>query len=189
LDGRIDMILDGGQTRVGVESTVLDLTTDPPQILRPGGVSFEELRRVLDIVELHPVALAFEGSHLAEARSPGMRHRHYAPRAKLIVVEGELNASIRKIRELTDYYKGVGMRVGVLSTDESMHSYSADSVKSLGSREDLTKVARNLFKMLREFDEEDVDVIIAEGVPEKGLGLAVMNRLRKASGYNIIRVD
>jgi L-threonylcarbamoyladenylate synthase len=118
-----------------------------------------------------------------------MRHRHYAPRAKLIVVEGELDASIRKIRELTDYYKGVGMRVGVLSTDESMHSYSADSVKSLGSREDLTKVARNLFKMLREFDEEDVDVIIAEGVPEKGLGLAVMNRLRKASGYNIIRVD
>jgi L-threonylcarbamoyladenylate synthase len=189
LSGRIDLILDAGPTRVGVESTVLDLTADPPQVLRPGGVPFEDLERVLGHVELHPVAVADRRIRLVQARSPGMKHRHYAPKAEVVLVEGRLDAAIRKVQELADYYIKVGKKVGILATDESKSRYTADVIKSLGSRKDLDATARNLFKLLREFDNEKVDIIIAEGVPLKGLGLAVMNRLRKASGFNIVRAD
>jgi len=124
-----------------------------------------------------------------KARSPGMRHRHYAPKARLVVVEGAIPRVIAKITELTDSYKLKGVKVGILATDETIANYEADVVKSLGSRFNLEAIAQNLFSLLREFDEEDVGIIIAEGVPTEGLGLAVMNRLRKASGYNIIKVS
>jgi L-threonylcarbamoyladenylate synthase len=187
LEGRIEMILDCGPTRIGVESTVLDLTAVPPQILRPGGVSYEDLKRLLGQVVLHPSAEALGEERFVKALSPGMKHRHYAPRAMLIVVEGEIEACARKVQEITDEYRKSGRKVGILATDEKTRGYRADVVKSLGPREDLESAARNLFRLLREFDEEHVDVIVAEGVPLEGLGLAVMNRLRKASGFNIIK--
>ncbi|MCS7114006.1 MAG: L-threonylcarbamoyladenylate synthase [Nitrososphaerota archaeon] len=188
LYGRIDAILDAGPTRIGVESTVLDLTVDPPQILRPGGTPYEALREVLGNVELHPAAIAEKELLINKARSPGMKHKHYAPKAEMIVVEGELSAIVEKIRELTEEYKRNDVKVGVLATNETSAYYQADVVKSLGSRNNTADMARNLFRLLREFDMEKVDVIIAEGVPAQGLGLAVMNRIRKASGYNIIKV-
>ncbi|MGB9841348.1 MAG: L-threonylcarbamoyladenylate synthase [Candidatus Bathyarchaeales archaeon] len=188
LNGRIDAILDGGSTRIGVESTVLDLSVDPPQVLRPGGTPFEALRKVLGDVRLHPFVVAEEDLPVEKARSPGMKHRHYAPNAKMIVVEGAIPAVIAKIKELTVSYRLKGVKVGVLATDETISSYEADVVKSLGSRFNLEAIAQNLFSLLREFDEEDVGIIIAEAVPTEGLGLAVMNRLRKASGYNILKV-
>ncbi|MEM2202316.1 MAG: L-threonylcarbamoyladenylate synthase [Candidatus Bathyarchaeia archaeon] len=187
LDGRIDAILDAGPTRIGVESTVLDMTVDPPQILRPGGTPREALEAVLGKIELHPIAVADKKVLVKKARSPGMKHRHYAPKAKLIVVEGELSATVKKVMELIDCYKRHGMKVGVLATDETTSLYKADVVKSLGSRNRLDVVARNLFGRLREFDAEGVNVIIAEGVPTEGLGFAVMNRLRKASDYRIVK--
>lgn len=187
LDGRIDAVLDAGPTRIGVESTVLDLTVDPPQVLRPGGTPYEMLKEVLGRVELHPVAVAERKVYIDRARSPGMKHRHYAPKAEMIVVEGSLEAVVRKVAELADCYRHKKAKVGVLATDETIAHYSADVVKSIGSRNCLEEVARNLFRLLREFDAEGVDVIIAEGVPADGLGLAVMNRLRKASGYRIVR--
>lgn len=189
LNGRIDAILDAGPTRIGVESTVLDLTVDPPQILRPGGTPREALEAVLGKVELHPVVVAEKKLPVKKARSPGMKHRHYAPKAKLIVVEGELSATVKKVMELVNRYKGRNMRVGVLATDETAGLYSADVVKSLGSRSRLDMIAKNLFRLLREFDVEGVNIIIAEGVPTEGLGLAVMNRLRKASGYRIVKAS
>ncbi|MEM0096241.1 MAG: L-threonylcarbamoyladenylate synthase [Candidatus Bathyarchaeia archaeon] len=189
LNGRIDAVLDAGPTNIGVESTVLDLTVDPPQILRPGGVPYEVLKSVLERVELHPVAVADMKVHVDRARSPGMKHRHYAPKARMIVVEGDLEAVVKKVAELTDYYRRRKAKVGVLATDETVASYEADVVKSLGSRSRLEDAAKNLFRLLREFDAEGVDVIIAEGVPSKGLGLAVMNRLRKASGYRIVKAN
>jgi L-threonylcarbamoyladenylate synthase len=188
LKGRIDAVLDAGPTRIGVESTVLDMTVDPPQILRPGGTPFEVLKDVLGRVELHPAVIAEKRIHIKEARSPGLKHRHYAPKAKMIIVEGGLEAVVEKVAELTDFYKRKGMKVGVLATDETAASYRADVVKSLGSRNSLEEIAKNLFRLLREFDAEGVDIIIAEGVPAEGLGLAVMNRLRKASGYKIVKV-
>jgi L-threonylcarbamoyladenylate synthase len=187
LDGRIDAVLDAGPTRIGVESTVLDMTVDPPQILRPGGTPREVLEKVLGRVELHPVAIAEKRVPFERARSPGMKHRHYAPRAKLIVVEGELSAVVKKVSEMADHFRQRNMKIGVLATDETFSRYRVGVVKSLGSRSQLDVVAKNLFRLLREFDIEGVDIIIAEGVPTEGLGLAVMNRLRKASGYKIVK--
>ena len=188
LKGRNDAILDGGPTLIGVESTVLDLTAKPPQILRPGGTSFEALRQFLGDLRLHPLVLAEKELAVSEARSPGMRHTHYAPNAKLILVEGSLENVVEKVKESIESCRIKGSKVGVLATDETASRYKADVVKSLGSRFNLAIIAQNLFSLLREFDAEGIDVIVAEGVPAEGLGLAVMNRLRRASGYNIVKV-
>jgi len=187
LAGRIDVILDAGPTKIGVESTVVNVTSSPPTILRPGGTPYERLREVLGRVKLHSLAKAEKRVRIDRALSPGMKHRHYAPEAEMIVVEGELEKVIEKIREQAGTYMTRGKKVGILATDESVSRYEADVVKSLGSRKDPAMMAKNLFVFLREFDEEKVDIIIAEGIPLHGLGLAVMNRLRKASNFNIIK--
>ena len=189
LNGRIDVILDGGATNIGVESTVVDLTVDPPMVLRPGGTSFEALKKVLGDVKLHPFVQAEEELPLEKIRSPGMKHRHYAPKAEVILVEGAPGAVTSKIKELSESYRLKGEKVGILATDETQAAYKADVVKSLGSRFNLAVVAQNLFRLLREVDAENVDVIIAEGVSSEGIGLAIMNRLRKASGYHIFKAE
>lgn len=189
LDGKIDAVLDAGPTYIGVESTVLDLTVNPPQVLRPGGTPFEVLKQFIKGVRLNPVAVADREVVVEKARSPGVKHKHYAPRADLVVVEGELPAVFNKVRELAETYTRKGKRVGVLATDETVADYGVGVVKSLGSRSDMASIAKNLFRLLREFDAEKVDVIVAEGIPMEGLGLAVMNRLRKASGYKIVKAD
>lgn len=189
LDGRIDAVLDAGPTPIGVESTVLDLTIMPPQILRPGGISYEKLKEILEDVRLHPIAVAEKEVPIERARSPGVKHKHYAPNAEVVLVEGEISLVKEKVKELAESYRREGKKVGVLATDETADYYRADVVKSLGSRNDLAIVAKNLFRLLREFDSEKVDVIVAEGVATAGLGLAVMNRLRKAAGYKIVKAD
>jgi L-threonylcarbamoyladenylate synthase len=189
LNGRIDAILDGGATNIGVESTVVDLTVDPPTILRPGGASFESLKKVLGDVKLHPFVQAEEELPLEKIRSPGMKHKHYAPKAEVILVEGNVAAIIAKVKELAEFYRLKGSKVGILATDETQTAYIADVVVSMGSRFNLEVVAQNLFRLLREVDAENVDVIIAESVSSEGLGLAIMNRLRKASGYHIIKAE
>ena len=188
LNERIDAIIDGGTTSIGVESTVVDLTVEPPIILRPGGATFEELKRVLVDLELHPFVEAQKELPIEKIRSPGMKHRHYAPKAQVILVEGDLDAVTCKIQELAQFYMVKSAKVGVLATDETQHAYKATVVKSLGSRYNLPAIAQNLFGSLREVDAQNVDVILAEGVPSEGMGLAIMNRLRKSSGYNIIKV-
>jgi L-threonylcarbamoyladenylate synthase len=187
LNGRIDAVLDAGPTSVGVESTVLDMSVDPPMVLRPGGTPFEALRKALGDVVLHPFVAAEKELPVGKARSPGMKHKHYAPNAEVIVVEGAIPAVVAKVNELAESYKRKGIKVGILATDETSASYRADVLRSLGSRFNLAVVAQNLFRLLRELDAEGVDVIVAEGVPTEGLGLAVMNRLRKAAGYHIIK--
>ncbi|MGD0069970.1 MAG: L-threonylcarbamoyladenylate synthase [Candidatus Bathyarchaeia archaeon] len=189
LNGRIDAILDSGPTIIGVESTVLDLSVDPPMVLRPGGTTFEALKQVLGEVKLHPFVEAEQELPLEKTRSPGMKHKHYAPKAEVILVEGAVPAVIKKVKELAESYRLKGAKVGILATDETQTAYKADVVKSLGSRFNLAVVAQNLFRLLREVDAENVDVIIAEGVPSEGIGLAIMNRLRKASGYHIIKAE
>ena len=189
LYGRIDAVLDAGPTAIGVESTVLDVTVDPPQVLRPGGTPFEALKEVLDQVELDPAVTAERPVPAEKVRSPGIKHKHYAPNASVVVVEGELSAVVHKVIELGTYHVKRGSRVGILCTDETVDCYQADVVKSLGSRSNLASIAQNLFAHLREFDLERVDIIIAESVPLEGLGLAVMNRLRKASGYKIVKAS
>ena len=176
--GRIEAIVDGGETRVGVESTVIDLSSERPTLLRPGGLPLEEIERVIGPVEIHP---AVKGKAVDLARAPGMKYKHYSPNAQVLVVEGPKERVREKIKELVEEYRSKGYRVGVMATEE----FEADEFFHLGKT--VEDVAKNLFKALRELDRRGVDVIIAEGVEERGLGLAVMNRLRKASGYRIIR--
>ncbi|WP_297516505.1 L-threonylcarbamoyladenylate synthase [Thermococcus sp.] len=176
--GRIEAIIDGGPTWVGVESTVIDLSSERPTLLRPGGLPLEEIEKVIGPVEIHP---AVKGKAVDLARAPGMKYRHYSPNAPVVVVEGPRDKVREKIEELVTEYRSKGYRVGVMATEE----FEADEFFHLG--ETVEDVAKNLFRALRELDRRGVDVIIAEGVEERGLGLAVMNRLRKASGYRIIR--
>ncbi len=189
LKGRIDVIIDGGATRIGVESTVVDLSVDPPMLLRPGGTPFEVLKEVLGDLQLHPFVQSQKELPLQEIRSPGMKHKHYAPKADLVLVEGEVSSVVEKVKELAESYRLGGKKVGILATDQTQSNYHADVVVSMGNRHNLLTVAQNLFRLLREVDAQGVDVIVAEGVSSEGLGLAVMNRLRKAAGYHIVGAD
>jgi L-threonylcarbamoyladenylate synthase len=187
LAGKVEVILDGGPCDVGVESTVLDLTGGIPTILRPGGVTLEDLRAVLGTVEVHPVAAAEEKTEV-EARAPGMKYKHYSPHAEVIVVEGEVHPMVKKINELINQNLRQGLKVGVMATTETAHFYNQGIIRIVGSRQNLKTVARNLFDVLRAFDEQGTDIIIAEGVVTTEIGLAIMNRLRKSAGFNIVRV-
>ncbi|MDR2204170.1 MAG: threonylcarbamoyl-AMP synthase [Nitrososphaerota archaeon] len=188
LNGKIDVVLDGGSTSIGVESTVLDLSVDPPILLRPGGMILEDVLSVLPNVVLHPFVASEREVAVVHARSPGMTHKHYAPNADVLLIEGAVQDVVVKIVALSERFTCEGKRVGILATDETLQEYSAYVVKSMGSRFNLDAVASKLFGVLREFNEVSVDVILAEGVSLDGMGLAIMNRLRKASGYNILKV-
>ena len=176
--GRIECIVDGGPTPIGVESTVLDLTGERPVLLRPGGLPLEEVERVVGPVEVHP---AVRGQLVDVAKSPGMKYRHYSPRARVILVEGDREKVTARIDELVDELRKKGLKVGVMA----MEMHRADAFFYLGSS--IEEVARNVFRGLRELDRRGVDVIVVEGVEEKGLGMAVMNRLRKAAGYTVLK--
>lgn len=178
--GIIECIIDGGETTIGVESTVIDLTTKPPTLLRPGGLPMEEIERIIGKIKIHP---AVKGKEVNLAKAPGMKYKHYAPNAQVVVIEGVREKVKGKITELLIEYKKQGMKVGVMATGDF---YEADAYVNLGNSE--KEIARNLFKALRELDRSGVDIILAEGIEEKGLGLAVMNRLRKAAGYKIVKV-
>jgi L-threonylcarbamoyladenylate synthase len=187
LKGRIELILDGGESNIGVESTVLDITCDPPIVLRPGGTPVENIESVVGKVKLHPAALAEINLEGYLAKAPGMKYKHYAPRALLVLVEGSDLTRLRsRVQETADDLKQRGKRrVAIIAP--SAHGYKADVVKSLGDRGNLEEIAKKLFPTLRKMDEEKVDAIVVEGVETRGLGLAIMNRLRRASGGNIIR--
>jgi L-threonylcarbamoyladenylate synthase len=187
LAGKIEVVIDGGEVEFGLESTILDLTSAPPTLLRPGPITVEELREILGEIKIHPVAKAEEPIEKVIALSPGMKYRHYAPRAKVIVVEGSIDAVVGKIQELAMEYMRRGKKVGIMATAENAHNYGLH-VKVVGERQRPKTIARNLFKILREFDEEGVDIVIAEGIEPVGVGLAIMNRLRKAAGHEIVRV-
>jgi len=188
LNGKIDIILDGGSTSIGVESTVLDLSVDPPVILRPGATIFEDIQEVLPNVVLHPSINSEKNVEIKHAHSPGMLYKHYAPNAKMILIEGPVQAMITKITVLSEQYRWEGKKIGILATDETQKEYdTAHVIKSMGSRFNLDTIANKLFKKLREFNENSVDIILAESVPLDGIGLAIMNRLQKASNYHSIK--
>ncbi|HDR7382559.1 TPA: threonylcarbamoyl-AMP synthase [Bacillus toyonensis] len=178
LNGKIAGIVDGGATGVGVESTVIDCTSEIPTILRPGGITKEQLEAVIGTVSLDP-ALKDEKE---KPKSPGMKYTHYAPKAPLSIVEG----SREFIQRLVDKKKEEGFKVGVLTTEEYQRVYSADVVLSCGMRSDLASVATKLYDVLRTFDASEVDVIFSESFPNDGIGNAIMNRLTKAAGHHII---
>ena len=184
MQGRVDMILCGSKSRIGVESTVLDLSGEKPVVLRPGGVTLEELESILGPVE-------FDRGSVSEAeipKAPGMKYTHYAPDADMIIVRGELDSIRNKIQELVSEKTAKGYKVGVLASDETESYYQGCRVLSLGSRTNTEIIASNVFEKLREFDKLGVDIIFAEALDEKHMGMAVMNRMKKAAGFNIIEV-
>jgi L-threonylcarbamoyladenylate synthase len=184
--GRIPWVIDGGATGIGVESTVLDLTVDPPVILRPGGVTVEQLQKIIGEVRIDPGVNGVTSA--TKPRAPGMKYTHYAPKAPLILIAGPVLRMQEKIVDLTDEYRAEGKRVGILCATESMGRYTAQVVLDYGDRQRLNEVAANLFRTLRAFDRHAVDVVLAEAVPEQGIGLAVMNRLRRAAGGKVVEV-
>ncbi|WP_018248210.1 L-threonylcarbamoyladenylate synthase [Orenia marismortui] len=186
LAGTIDGIIDGGQTGVGVESTVIDLSKNIPVLLRPGGVTYEELVDVLGEVDIDPAVSSKGENEAKRAISPGMKYKHYAPKAEVILIEGKSDKVRDKIEELINTYQD--LKLGLMLTKELRSNYSNVNLKYMGSRDNLAEVGQNIFKLLRDFDNEGVDKILVEGVVTEGLGLAIMNRLRKSAGYQIIEV-
>lgn len=186
LGGRVDMIIDGGEVNIGLESTIIDLTGDAPMILRPGYITQEMLKETLGQVEMDRTLLHADSYEAPKA--PGMKYRHYAPKGNLTVVEGESEKVIVYINEQLKRLRAEKVKTGVIATDETVASYQGDSVKSAGSRQDEERVARQLFRILREFDEEEVQVMFAESFSEEGVGQAIMNRLLKAAGHHVIQV-
>ncbi len=183
LNGAVDMILDGGPVSIGVESTILDMTVTPPMILRPGAITREALLPLLGEVAVDNAAPADRD---ARPKAPGMKYRHYAPKAELAVVEGPMEMVIAAINELCAKQMGKGYKVGIIATKESIGRYPEGDVKSIGTRGDLSTIANNLYRVLREFDADGVDYIYSESFSTGGIGSAVMNRLLKAAGHQII---
>lgn len=186
LKGKVDIILGGGRTDVGLESTVIDMTGEPT-ILRPGGIAYEDLKNVLGNVFIDPAIMEKPDMNM-KPKSPGMKYRHYSPKADMFIVDGELERVVDKIKELSLEKVSMGFKVGILSTDQTFKQYNVGIVLTMGSRDCKDTIAASLFDRLREFDNIGVDIIYAEGVAEDYIGLAIMNRMKKAAGYNIIHV-
>ena len=189
MNGRIDMIIDGGPVGIGVESTIVDMSSPVPSVLRPGAITMEMLREVLGEVAVDPAILGPMKEDV-KPKAPGMKYRHYAPKAELTLVEttGPVESMVEKVKELAHEKLVQGCQVGIICTDESRSCYAEGTVRSIGARESQESVAHNLYAVLREFDDLKVEYIFSESFSEDHLGQAIMNRLSKAAGYKIVRV-
>lgn len=195
LSGKVDMIIDGGSTGIGLESTVLDLSGDIPMILRPGGITEEDLKKIIPNITMDFSIMKSDENIIP--KSPGQKYRHYAPKSEMILFSGEVDNIVEEIIGHTKKYSKMGKKVGIMCTDETTSLYE-DFIKefntpetlviSLGSRENKETIAHNLFYTLRLFDETNVDIILAEGINLSHLGTAIMNRMMKAASGKIIKV-
>ncbi len=184
LNGKIDMVIDGGAVDIGVESTILDMTVSPPMILRPGAVTAEMFAEVIGPVDVDRTILDAESG--IRPKAPGMKYRHYAPKARLMIVEGDIREEILAIRQLAYAAHRRKKKIGIIATSETLPFYNYGIIKNAGTRENEKTIARNLYKVLREFDQEDAEVIYSESFAMQGIGKAVMNRLEKAAGHQKI---
>ncbi len=183
MDGRIEAVIDGGEAIIGLESTIVDLTGQVPMILRPGYVTKEMLENVLETVDEDKTMM-----HLTEGdkpKAPGMKYKHYAPKGELTIIAGDSEKVVSKINEMSLAMRRAGKRTGVIATSENFAFYKADVIKDIGSRENEAYIAKELYRILREFDDEAVEVIYSESFNEGGIGQAIMNRLLKAAGHHI----
>lgn len=186
LNGFVDMIIDGGEVNIGLESTIIDLTGDKPMILRPGYITEAMLSEVVGKVSTDKTIL--DNNSKEAPKAPGMKYRHYAPKGSLTIVEGNRDAVIAYINEQTAALQAEGIQTGVIATDETREAYVGDVIKSVGSRYDEAAIAKHLFRILREFDDEGAQEIFSESFDRQGIGQAIMNRLLKAAGHHVIKV-
>ncbi len=185
--GRIDAIIDGGEVEIGLESTIVDLTVSPPQILRPGYITRQMLEEVIGTVDSDVTILCGDSGQAPKA--PGMKYRHYAPEGELVIVQGDPDKVVSYVNAQTQRDRDAGERVGIIATAETRERYRADVVKCVGRRRDEESIARHLYGILRDFDEEGVTRIYSEGFEAEGLGQAIMNRLLKAAGYHVVTLE
>ena len=186
MDGKIEMIIDGGAVGIGVESTIVDVSGEIPTLLRPGAITIEMLRETLGQVDIDPVILGPVSGDI-KPKAPGMKYRHYAPKADMTLVEGDMDKVVAYINEQTKKAEAEGKKVGIICTEESQDMYQGGNLEVIGSREHEETVAHNLFAVLRDFDDRQVDCIFSESFSEDQLGQAIMNRLCKAAGYHIVK--
>ena len=184
LDGKVKLILDGGRTEIGIESTVIDMTPRIPVILRPGGISKERIEDEIGEVRFHDTLLGIRSKSKKINKSPGMKYRHYSPNARVVIVEGSKTRAEQKIIELTKKLKDDGKRVSIMTANRSLKP-NANIIQFLGNN--LDTIARNLFANLRKADKDHIDVIVVQGINYNNTGFAIMNRLKKAA-VQIIKV-
>ena len=190
LQGRVDIIIDGGPTPIGLESTVVSLIEDEPVILRPGGITVEALQE-------HIPSITFQMRYLSEeetaggAPAPGMLSRHYAPRAKLMLFSGDPQPVLRHMRQAIQELLATGKSVGILTTDEEHNLFNLRGVEviALGSSTDMAHIGQRLFAAMRELDSRNVDVILVRELPADGLGLTIRDRLLRATEGQVIHID
>lgn len=187
LGDAIEMIIDGGQVGIGLESTIVDFTEDVPVVLRPGYISLEMLKDTLGDVRMDRGLLITDSS--VHPKAPGMKYRHYAPKADLSIVEGPQDEVIACINRLTREAASTGLKTGIIATDETKDQYADGLVLSIGSREEEETIAHHLYGVLRDFDEAQVNVIYSEAFYTPRMGQAIMNRLLKAAGHKIIKTQ
>ncbi len=188
MNGRIDMIIDGGASVIGLESTIVDMTGDVPMVLRPGYITGNMIGEITGAVTYDPAVFGNADTSL-KPRAPGMKYRHYAPRGEMMIVRGETERVVSYIRDAVEKGSRNGLKTGVIATDETMNRYKgATLVMNVGARDDEDSIARHLYSVLRECDDNDIDVIFSEDLDTPRMGQAVMNRLIKAAGHRIVTV-
>ncbi|MFP4697388.1 MAG: L-threonylcarbamoyladenylate synthase [Eubacteriales bacterium] len=187
LDGKVDMIIDGGKVNIGLESSVVDLTSEKPIILRPGYVTKEMLSKIVGDVDIDPSLISLSRDIIP--RSPGMKYKHYAPQGELYIVDGELSKVVNKIKTLALEKESLGYKVGIIASQQTREFYKDGFVKIIGDRNNEEEIAKSLFEVLREFDKINVDYIFSETFKSERLGEAIMNRLLKAAGNKKIIIS
>lgn len=186
LSGKVEYILGGDRSEVGLESTIVDCTCTPLCILRPGAITIEMLKEIDDEIYIDKNIMSKPNNDFVP-KAPGMKYRHYAPKSPVKIICGDLEKTVAKINEIVQNSMG-NKKIGIMATDETKDRYPYGTVISLGSRKQLANVGRNLFEVLRGFDSTDVELILSEAFEEKGIGVAIMNRLKKSAGFDIIYV-
>ncbi|MCB2289195.1 threonylcarbamoyl-AMP synthase [Clostridium sp. CS001] len=186
LSGKVEYILGGDKSEVGLESTIVDCTCAPLCILRPGAITIEMLKEVDKDIYIDKSIMSKQTEDF-KPKAPGMKYRHYAPKSPVKIICGDLEKTVAKINEIVQNNIG-NKKIGIIATDETKELYPYGTVISLGSRDHLDIVGRNLFEVLRSFDDIDVDLILSEAFDEKGIGVAIMNRLKKSAGFDITYV-
>jgi L-threonylcarbamoyladenylate synthase len=188
LNGKIDMIIDGGKATLGLESTIVDLSGEKPMILRPGCITKTMLSNVIGSIDYDPAILGKKPDKNLVPKAPGMKYRHYAPEGNLTIYEGDINTVINAINLKAKEKCENGNSVGVIATEETKALYQYGVIKTIGSRRNEATIAAGLYAILREFDELHTQYIYTESFADNSLGQAIMNRLLKAAGYQIVRV-
>lgn len=186
MDGRIDMIIDADGVEIGLESTILDMTSEVPTILRPGFITQEMLSKVAGDIDMDVTILSDSSGQAPKA--PGMKYRHYAPKGELVLIEGEPEKVVKYINEKTKEHMARGQRTGIIGSSEFEGMYQADSIKIAGTLADTQAYARALYTFLREFDDENIEYMYAHSFESTGVGVAIMNRLLKAAGHRVEKI-